>query len=53
MDSNFDFGVDFLSSSTEEMLEGTMSSTTAAANVLIDDEINNFLTDNNFKLVEQ
>ena len=45
MESNFDFGVDFLSSSTDDLLEGT-SSTTAAATVVIDDEINNFLLDN-------
>ena len=43
MDSNFDFGVDFLSSSIDDLLEGTSSNTTAAATVVIDDEINNFL----------
>ena len=45
MDSNFDSCVDFLSPSTDDLLEGTSSTTAAAANVVIDDEINNFLID--------
>ena len=39
MYGNFDFGIDFLSSSTDGLLERTSSTTTAAATVVTDDDI--------------